>query len=487
MTKFFLRLCLLNFPLPRHILLLPHIILTLPPHCLSLPLPLLMLTLSSQPLDPLSDQSGHISRNARLALLAIDVAAPYLCFESATLDHSVPFNTTESSQSSRILDPEVQVPVGFPPKGHPSERTLSVSWYVGGAVTVDYTLLSLHLPPPLLASNLSVPLQDIPWSSILDQLQPPHIGVGRNHKSRVLQASNKTSTDSTSASASARNGKSDFPLLPMELSVLQSGEARWGGRNPHRPQAFSSSVRIGLKSPTGIEGSEDDTAQNKNSANRLKTVYLPPGIYWIVSWAQVDRSWGKSDQGGGSKNPESYLANARTSTKWKSVQVNKAKEKEKRLRFTESGGSPSPREEYRRTEPRVVNGREMWPSDPLILEVTSEGEILLQSTVIKCAWWSRTESESEEFKARSREDKKNSLSAGFGVPTLLTPNPDQYGEGTDWDFTRRTRKQWFALRVVLVIGVILAVLNCVYFRSSFRRRRGSTVLYQSVRTSEPKA
>jgi hypothetical protein len=364
-----------------------------------------------------------------------------------------------------------------------------VSWYVGGAVKVDYTLLSLHLPPPLYTSNLSAPLQDVPWSSILDELQPPHIGMRRNHRSRVLQPNNKTSSDSTSTSTSTsafgRHSRNDFPLLPMELSALHSGEARWGGRNPHHPQIYSSSVSIGLKSPTATEDSVDTTAQNKNTASKLKTVYLPPGIYWIVSWAQVDQSWGKSDQGSGSKNPESYLANARTSTKWKSIQLNKPKEK--RLRFTESKSSSSPREEYGRTEPRMVSGREMWPSDPLILEVTTEGEVLLQSKVMKCAWWSRTESESEEFKARIREDKKNTLSAGYGISTLLTPNPDQYGEGTNWDFTRRTRKQWFAVRILLVIGVILAVLNCVYFRSSFRRRRGSTVLYQSVRTSEPKA
>ena len=385
-----------------------------------------------------------------------------------------------------------------PPQGLVSEKTLSVSWYVGGAVTVDYTLLSIHLPPPLFTSNQSSSLEDIPWSSILDQLHPPHIGRGRNHRSRVLQANNKTdmmsdpvsTSTSTTTSPPTAFGRTSKDELPMELSVLQSGEARWGGRNPHRPQAFSSSVRIGvLRSPSGAgtEGPDDVTAQanKKINADKLTTVYLSPGTYWIVSWAQVDRSWGKSDQGRGSKYPESYLANARTSTKWKSVQANRAKEK--RLRYTESKGGPSPSEEYSRNEPRVVNGREMWPSDPLILEVTAEGEILLQSTVLKCAWWSRGESESEEYKARSREVKKNPLSTGFGVPTLLTPNPDQYGKSANWDFTRRTRKQWFALRIVLVIGVILAVLNCVYFRSSFRRRRGSTVLYQSVRTMEPKA
>lgn len=67
-----------------------------------------------------NDFGGHIPRNTRLALAAIDFVEPYICFHPRT---GKLFNTNDT-------------------------QGLYVQWYVGGARTVDKTWLSWHSTPP---------------------------------------------------------------------------------------------------------------------------------------------------------------------------------------------------------------------------------------------------------------------------------------------------------------------------------------------------
>ena len=65
---------------------------------------------------------GHIPRNARLALAAIDVVEPYVCFGS--------------------LDAKTRLGSGYGLRSNNNE--LTIQWYVGGAHAVDRTWLSWH-------------------------------------------------------------------------------------------------------------------------------------------------------------------------------------------------------------------------------------------------------------------------------------------------------------------------------------------------------
>ena len=67
---------------------------------------------------------GHVPRNTRLALAAIDLVEPYVCFNGV--------KTTQSSSDATSRE-----------KG-----AIRVQWYVGGAVTVDQTWLAWHRSPP---------------------------------------------------------------------------------------------------------------------------------------------------------------------------------------------------------------------------------------------------------------------------------------------------------------------------------------------------
>jgi hypothetical protein len=71
--------------------------------------------------------SGHVPRNSRLSLTAIDSVQPYLCFSTVTLT----------------------------PLSPSSSPSLSVAWYVGGGFKVKATWLSWHVAPAELLSRLS--------------------------------------------------------------------------------------------------------------------------------------------------------------------------------------------------------------------------------------------------------------------------------------------------------------------------------------------
>jgi len=130
------------------------------------------------------------------------------------------------------------------------------------------------------------------------------------------------------------------------------------------------------------------------------------GLYWLVAWSTVDSTWGSSKQGHGSETPQSHLANGRTNLNWKS-------KSDMNFRINES--NPNLNSKKPLIKDRVIKGRKLWPSDPIIIEVLTSGEIILVSSILHCAHWDRIvinnkniskNSQNENIKKIKNEKKK---------------------------------------------------------------------------------
>jgi hypothetical protein len=124
--------------------------------------------------------------------------------------------------------------------------------------------------------------------------------------------------------------------------------------------------------------------------NNSPLIYLQPGDYWLVAWSIVDQSWGSTGQGyPTTMGPQSYLSNARTNPGWSSKAstlnpLNPNNPGIDPMSSKVNGGL--------KIDPRIVKGRQLWPSDPVLVRVSSEGTVTVISQVLQCAHWNRTTS-----------------------------------------------------------------------------------------------
>ena len=132
--------------------------------------------------------------------------------------------------------------------------------------------------------------------------------------------------------------------------------------NPHNVSNISNMINVGVNRKKLSENSHDQRSKNDLNLNHStnihdisNTIYLPPGVYYIIAWSKVDPSWGVENQGHGSTNPESYLANGRTNTEWISKQPeNESKRNfvKRRNNFFSSSNSSNYNEFERKVEPK---------------------------------------------------------------------------------------------------------------------------------------
>lgn len=85
------------------------------PLCVSMCFPLMR----CQILDKASPENGHVPRNARLGLMAVDAVQPYACFAGIALN-----KTSETSGTAGTAPPP------------PPPSRLSLQWYAGGGFSV---------------------------------------------------------------------------------------------------------------------------------------------------------------------------------------------------------------------------------------------------------------------------------------------------------------------------------------------------------------
>ena len=343
--------------------------------------------------------SGHIPQNARLAIRALDVAMPYVCFQKTVISNQL--STSKSIPEARF----------------------DFKWHVGGAITVDATWLVVHNPPSSFPSANDSSIEMSNWSLYLDRIGDPHDPRSLPPKPDTAQQSSSSSSTSTSSS-DAEQGPTTAAKLPLSVSSASSGYGRHVGEHlspryfeanfkvslaqssdssAHARSVPSSDTTLHTQSISSSTSTTSDAALTPNMeekkrtkshstlfSNKGQTIYLSPGMYWVVAWSEVDSSWGKEKQGEGADTPQSYLSNARTNTQWLSSQ-SKQKNVPSNLRNAEVKSGV--RKEYDAVRSREVRGRKVWPSDPMIIEVMKDGRVLLRSSVLECAWWKRGMSE----------------------------------------------------------------------------------------------
>ena len=206
--------------------------------------------------------SGHIPRNTRVVLAAVDMLQPYVC-----LSDEVHIRRSSSSSLRREEGEE---------DSHPPVVEMKLKWYVGGGSKVDSAFASWH--PPL-ASARDLMSAGADWGGLL------HLFTKHN-----------------SSSDGATTIRFD----------VGDGKGRWSQSEPLDPHAISTALRV---------QSLPSSSRNSTSYGSMKSAegvtFLSPGVHWLVLWAKVDSDWGKADQGDPKGPPQTHLARARTEDGWR--------------------------------------------------------------------------------------------------------------------------------------------------------------------------
>jgi hypothetical protein len=248
-----------------------------------------------------------VTRDIRLTLMALEMVQPYVCLDAVSLYQPQP-----SGASLRR-----------------SRTTLHVAWYVGGALKVEDTFLTLH-PAPRKDAHPCVAHTNCTISEMRSVLSLP-----RHPASRRLRVEVSAQRPGSSAVVVSRRFRSGFgwknPALTRNITANKGGFP--SSPEPSQPMQSLFTADVDLQ----------DKAHS-------------PGDYWIVAWAKVDEAWGRrAAKAQPNQGPQTHLANARTSPRW-----------------TAAKGD------------RVVNGRLFWHSAPVAIRVKESGNIELLSWALRC-------------------------------------------------------------------------------------------------------
>ena len=141
---------------------------------LSFPMPVMMKAGSGGVAEKLSSGvfdrcNGHVPRNIRLSLSAIDMVQPYVCFSSSALTQQVVSKrkTSDSDRSSQAY-------------GSGDSYFIEARWYIGGGKKVDATWLSWHIGPDIESFETKKSF-DSNWTHILHALKNPSAVINREH------------------------------------------------------------------------------------------------------------------------------------------------------------------------------------------------------------------------------------------------------------------------------------------------------------------
>lgn len=137
--------------------------------------------------------NGHISRNARLGLMAVDIAQPYICLTSLSIEK-------RNSINNRI--------------------TIHLNWYVGGSFRVDATWWSLH------EAVKGVDVSTADWSVLLDSLHPPINTANSGYAMNVTATQTGLGRWATPSAEDPPEFRATAHLAPSELK-MQVGTVYW--------------------------------------------------------------------------------------------------------------------------------------------------------------------------------------------------------------------------------------------------------------------
>jgi hypothetical protein len=245
--------------------------------------------------------------------------------------------TTTSSKSKGSLKGSNHNQQDFVDTNIDRGQRLEVSWYVGGAETVDETFLMLHDTIPTADTFLTIP-----------------------------PVTNTNMSDSHGS----------FPIL---VSPVFQGKSRWFSGNV----TYTNDQRRTVSQPSFVKSSTTadeplfpQTVYQQTldlSMSSPLWARVPAGQYFLVAWSRVDGKWGNSGQGYPRGSPQSYLANLRNDDS-----------------FT-CESNRHPKSTTSRKE-RTCHGHKYWPSQAATIQVLAsdnnrEKSLSVLNIVTDCTWW----------------------------------------------------------------------------------------------------
>ena len=357
--------------------------------------------------DNSKTNNGHVPRNVRLGLVAVDTAVPYVCI------HSAEVSIKEASIKGGKEDKE-----GGETQSDEDEGQINVVWSVGGGVLVDNTWLQWHpvgVEEYQVISNYNDGGDMRVRSWLQEPLQPP---TAQKQRQLYEEKGEEEEEASVSEYRSREQRKLARQPIPHSAGPVQSGPALWA-------HSFSSSVygsklnkdskdsklerererereSVGGKGGNGIDVDRGPPGMLNpfgatfaaSTSHLPATPKLTPGgrgrkleegadhaelsvlsveRFWLVAWAEVDSSWsGKTEGKPGPKGPpQAHLSNARFNRDWhKDDHGNTLQLPEGSPSFSSSSSS-SFSDSPKTIKSRQVNGRRFFPSDPVLVEVTT--------------------------------------------------------------------------------------------------------------------
>ena len=241
-------------------------------------------------LTPYGAGNGHVSRNVRAALAAIDLAEPYVTILSVgrreTSGHDV---TPLRPRSSAMGAAGVGAAALLLPEG---TGNITVTWTVGGAVTVDSTALMMSrwddLDPNVFDGGLTMPTKE-DLDGFFERLNREY-----NERSGC-----KGDNGGGNLGARCRAGQDLVQFTPP----LGPAPTRWNERAPYPDPG---EYELGLTPPEAVFSADVDLSRYKDG-DRL-------AVYAI---ARVDGGWAKSDgRTYRGLDPQSHLVRSRTDPDW---------------------------------------------------------------------------------------------------------------------------------------------------------------------------
>lgn len=389
-----------------------------------------------QVLLPDGKENGHVPRNVRLSLMAIDLLEPYVCFSQATMNSSPPVFDANRTHHTNV--PSVS-------------SFLHLKWYVGGAHQVDKTFLTLSRAPvttSIIGKAWSQLLDILPTDTALDELlaqrvsNHSHASVGSSKHRNAARLISPVMTGPSrwyDARSSSQSGKGAIesnqldPLHPKHEFVLTLNLSR----------VFSHRKRK-LSDPLSGLGSLDSSASSSSAAS-----FIWPGSSRDEEpLPSEEKSSGHSDSreslkvkgtGAAASTMASAVSGVHDRLRSRRLRqyndVDKqsiiVSERELSISLSSSSATPSVRGKYWvvawavvdqdfghvgqgfpsesgpmsyysniRThsdtkcvptgpEQRTCRGRRYWPSELIELDVSDDGTVTHMSPVLHCAAWTR--------------------------------------------------------------------------------------------------
>jgi hypothetical protein len=343
---------------------------------------------------------GHVPRNTRLALSAIDLVQPYVCISATS-----PLLTAPSLKN---ID------------------SMGLRWYVGGSVTVDRTWLSWHHVNTSVSS-----LSPEEWEGVVQSITQP----------QPPTEPHSTWKDGASAVEHSRINSNTFEL---HVSGTMTGPARWQWTDPLDTSTANMFEvnNIHLPPLRYVKGLDERKLKGRHGGVRGENSGVGIGSsssgkggggsgveveMLLIAWAEVDQSWGNKGQGypaavGDAARLRKRRRNHRhlrasPLSSFSAKTGNEANNTETptvdgKRHLAGDGFPPQSHMSNARTNPEwvitnekgevKVKGRKFWPSDPIVVKVRYDVQpgggdasqslstiVSVQSAVTECAWWKR--------------------------------------------------------------------------------------------------